>query len=146
MDGNKLLIVEDNEPVAQLLAVSLSDCFTEIHFAPTLAAARRRFRLVDGTPFDFVICSFLLPDGAATEFQQWLDKYQAPRRVPFVVLAGSLPGIRRPPSDTVLLSKPFQLTELREALTRARSQAGQGPPADRIREGISFYAPGIQGL
>ena len=129
MDGHKLLIVEDCEPVAQLLAASLSDRFEEIGIAATLAAARRRFRLEDGRPFDFVLCSLTLPDGLGLEFKQWLDEYQAPRRLPFVLIAGSLPGVRPPRSDVVMLPKPFQMAELLHALTDARQRAGPAPPS-----------------
>ncbi len=145
MDGNKLLIVEDSEPVAQLLAMSLSARFGEIHFVTALAAARRRIRLVDGAPFDFVICGLTMPDGCGREFHRWLDAYHAPRRLPFVLLAGSLPGLRRPASDVTLLAKPFQMAELTEALADARVRAIQPRPPAGPGERIPPCASGLQG-
>jgi DNA-binding response OmpR family regulator len=120
MDGQKLLIVEDCEPVAQLLAASLCARFVEIAFAPTLAAARRKVRLADMPTFDFVICSLTLPDGLGLEFKQWLDDYDASRRLPFVLIAGTLPGLRHTQTDIVMLPKPFQVSELLRALDEAR--------------------------
>ena len=141
MDGHKLLIVEDCEPVAQLLAASLCERFAEIGIAGTLAAARRRFRLADGRPFDFVICSLTLPDGLGLEFKQWLDEYHAPRRLPFVLVAGSLPGARHPRSEVVMLPKPFQLAELLGALAAARERACQTPPSALPPDAMPPCAP-----
>ena len=129
MDGQKLLIVEDCEPVAQLLAASLTERFGSIAIVATLAAARRRFRLAETPPFDFILCSLTLPDGLGMEFKQWLDEYHAPRRLPFVLIAGSLPGLRQPLSEVVMLPKPFQMAELLGALADARRRAVQTPPS-----------------
>ena len=113
-----------------MLAASLAERFGAIGIVATLAAARRRFRLVEIPPFDFILCGFSLPDGLGLEFKQWLDGYHAPRRLPFVLIAGSLPGLRQPLSDVVMLPKPFQMAELLGALADARRKAGQtSPPA-----------------
>ena len=142
MDGQKLLIVEDSEPVAQLLSASLSERFGEIRLAATLAVARRQFRLADGPPFDFVICGLTLPDGRGLEFKQWLDEYHTARRLPFVLIAGSLPGLRHPQSDVVMLPKPFQMAELLGAIAEARQRARPTPPSALPPGAIPPGAPG----
>ena len=128
MSGQNLLIVENYEPVADVTAAALAEYFGTIAIAATLAEARR-FCLASKAPFDMVICSQALPDGQGADFKRWLDELPDQRRSPFVLMAGSLPGLRRAQSNFVILSKPFMIEELLQAIEEAREMTAGPPPA-----------------
>jgi DNA-binding response OmpR family regulator len=128
MPGQRLLIVENYEPVAQVIATALAGDFQRIEIARSLTEARR-LRAALAKPFDLVICSHALPDGKGDDFKAWLDERAEGQKLPFVLIAGSLPGLRRARSDFVILSKPFMMEELLQAIEEARSLSD--PPGHR---------------
>jgi CheY-like chemotaxis protein len=130
MSSEKLLIVEDCEPVAQLIATGLAGRFKEVFTAGTLAAARRHLRLAEGEPFGCVICTHALPDGDGGDFKDWLDQRNDEKngRTPFILIAGSQPGLRHAEAGFVILPKPFLMSDLSQAVEDARTLTGR-PPA-----------------
>jgi DNA-binding NtrC family response regulator len=130
MSGQRLLIVENYEPVAQILATALADDFERIAIARSLTEARALHAQADGPLFDLVICSSALPDGQGTDFKEWLDaRADTGQKLPFVLIAGSLPGLRRTRADFVILSKPFMMEELLQAIQEAKALSS--PPEGR---------------
>ena len=119
------MIVEDCEPVAQVLAVSLAEDFAPIRRAGTLAAARELWH-ADPEAFDLIICGLDLPDGTGDDLRRWLNA-RTLRRVPFIIIAGSLLGVRRSRTDFIILSKPFCMKDLIQAIDEARTLAASFP-------------------
>lgn len=129
MLGRELLIVEDCEPVAQVLTVSLANLFETIHCVASLQAARAL--CLDGrVPFDLVLCNLTLPDGTGANFRTWLNE-QTLRRLPFIIIAGGLPGVRRSRSDFIILPKPFSMNDLLQSIDEARTLAAFFPDSRR---------------
>jgi DNA-binding NtrC family response regulator len=128
MAGQSLLIVESYESVAGVTAAALAEHFVKITIAGTLAEARR-LHLAAAAPFDLVICSQNLPDGLGSDFKRWLDELSSDHQLPFVLMAGSLPGLRRSKSNFVILSKPFMIEELLQAIDEARELVDPPPKA-----------------
>ena len=129
MSGHKLLIVEDFEPVAQVLRASLAEWFEPLHCVASLQAARAL--CLDGdTPFDLVICSLTLPDGAGEDLRAWLNE-RTPQRLPFIIIAGGLPGVRRSRTDFIILPKPFSMNDLLQSIDEARTLAASFPGLER---------------
>ena len=125
MPDGKLLIVEDCEPVAQMISTSLAEWFEPILCASSLQAARAL--CLDGTrPFDLVICGLQLADGRGADFRVWLNE-RTPRRLPFIIIAGSLTGVRRSRTDFIILPKPFSMSDLLRSITEARTLAASFP-------------------
>lgn len=127
MAGQSLLIVESYESVAGVTAAALAEHFAKITIAGTLAEARRLYLAAD-IPFDVVICSQNLPDGLGSDFKRWLDELAKDRQLPFVLMAGSLPGLRRSKANFVIVSKPFMIEELLQAIDEARELVDTVPP------------------
>ncbi len=132
MSGQKLLIVEDCEPVSHLLQAALVDHFPEVHAVPSLAAARRHLRLEEDPSVGLVICGQTLSDGTGEDFKLWLDTRRPPGagRTPFVLIAGSQPGLRRAGAGYIILSKPFLVEDLLQAIREARLLAGGSAVVD----------------
>ena len=133
MRGSSLLIVESYESVAGVTAAALADHFEKITIAATLAEARR-LHLVAHPPFSMVICSQNLPDGQGADFKLWLDEQSSNQQMPFVLMAGSLPGLRRSRTNLVIISKPFMIEELLQAIDEARGLVAlPHPPSSPAR-------------
>ncbi len=79
----------------------------------------------DPGTFDLVICG-LDADGTGDDLRRWLNA-RTPRRVPFIIIAGSLPGVRRSRTDFVILPKPFCMKDLIQAIEEARTLAASFP-------------------
>ncbi len=119
------MLVEDCEPVARVLAVSLAESFEPIQHVVTLAAARALWHADPGA-FDLVICGLDLPDGTGDNLRGWLNA-RTLRRVLFIIIAGSLQGVRRSRTDFVILSKPFCMRDLVQAINKACIVAASFP-------------------
>ncbi len=127
MSRQKLLIVENCEPVATVTAAALAGHFENTTAVGTLAEARR-LCLSAAVPFGLVICGEHLPDGLGSDFKLWLDELPGGFPAPFILTAGSLPGFRRLRGKLVILPKPFTIDELLDAIDEARVLASRVRP------------------
>jgi len=128
----RLLLVEDNETLAQAVIDLLSLDGHGVDHAPHLAMARD---FVQSVPYDLILLDIMLPDGDGRTFLH--DLRRAARDVPVIVLTA-----RSEVSDRVgvldlgaddYLVKPFDFSEL-EARCRAvlRRRAGTATNIQRI--------------
>jgi two-component system cell cycle sensor histidine kinase/response regulator CckA len=124
--GGSALLAEDNQLVRALLATMLSALGYEVVNAGTaeqaLGAATR-----EGQKLDLIVIDQNLPGGPGLELVgQLRQRGLATRAV--VVTAAS--GTDQPlPQGTVLLRKPFQLADLRQAIAELYAPIGAETPA-----------------
>jgi signal transduction histidine kinase/ActR/RegA family two-component response regulator len=124
--GRRVLVVEDDEGVRRYL----SDCLTSLGFdvLPTASGAEGLARL-QGFAAQLIIADYAMPGMNGVEFIKAVRK-RTPT-LPIVLATGyadmeAVNGVI--PGDHVL-RKPFQISELVEAITRAApANSGTGPP------------------
>src|SRR5690606_20414439 len=82
-EGKRLLLVEDEEAIREMLSFSLKRSGFEVETAEDVAVARRR--LADRLP-DLIILDWMLPDVSGVEFARALKKDEATRELPIIML------------------------------------------------------------
>lgn len=73
LDGLRLLLVDDDVELCELLAAFLRDLRSEVQTAHSVAAAMAR---LDGPPFHLVILDVQLPDGSGFSIASHLRRYE----------------------------------------------------------------------
>ena len=111
-----------------ILASLLNSWGFTTHTAFNLFGACRM--VVSEGPFDAIVCNYELPDGNAFDLVNWMQEQQL--EVPTIVPYGALRPITEPEDNVTLLAKPFDPSELREAIEHAgRNGASRGARAGK---------------
>jgi two-component system phosphate regulon response regulator PhoB len=129
MTARKILVVEDEAPIRQMIAFNLSRAGFEVAEAEDCSQARRR--IADSRP-DLVLVDWMLPDSSGLELTRTLRRDEASREVPIIMLTA-----RAEERDKVLgldggaddyITKPFSPRELLSRINALLRRAA--PPAD----------------
>jgi two-component system phosphate regulon response regulator PhoB len=129
MTARKILVVEDETPIRQMIAFNLTRAGFEVAEAEDCSSARRR--IADSRP-DLVLVDWMLPDSSGLELTRTLRRDEASREVPIIMLTA-----RAEERDKVLgldggaddyITKPFSPRELLSRINALLRRAA--PPAD----------------
>jgi len=113
MAPRKVLIVEDEAPIRQMIAFNLSRAGFDVEEVADCSAARSR---IADTPPDLVLVDWMLPDASGLELMRALRRDEASRSLPVIMLTA-----RAAESDKVIglesgaddyITKPFSGREL----------------------------------
>jgi PAS domain S-box-containing protein len=126
--GPRVLLVEDDEALSEVLTGLLAHEGYRVERAKSLAEARGL--LARGLP-DVVLLDILLPDGNGLDWMHELRGAEATRALPVVVLSGRAGGAggaggAGAPLWMDWMEKPFEEGHLLAALQRARREKGEG--------------------
>ena len=83
MSARKILIVEDEAPIRQMIAFSLARAGFDVDEAEDCSSARNR--IADNRP-DLVLVDWMLPDSSGLELTRALRRDEASRDVPIIML------------------------------------------------------------
>src|ERR1700693_3947189 len=83
MSPRKVLIVEDEAPIRQMIAFNLTRAGFEVDEAEDCSSARTR--IADGRP-DLVLVDWMLPDSSGLELTRSLRRDEASRALPIIML------------------------------------------------------------
>jgi CheY-like chemotaxis protein len=107
-----ILIVEDEAPIRELLAVILRDLGFSVEEAIN---GREAIELAAEHPPDLVISDVMMPVMGGTELCRWVKRELEP--APPVILTSSIGGqVARGAGADAFVSKPFDLDELEQAV------------------------------
>ncbi len=114
----KLLIVDDEESIREMLSVLFASEDFEIEQAESVSAARAQ---VAGQEFDIVLCDILMPDGNGLEL---LREIKAEEPSPAVIMMTAYTSTKSAVEAMKLgafqyVSKPFDVDELKVVVGRA---------------------------
>lgn len=112
----RVLVVDDERPIRDVIAEALRDSGYEVETAPNGAAALERLR----RPADLVILDLMMPVMDATAFTQRLRLNPRCAEVPILLLTASYPAEAAAArlGATACLTKPFRLDELLDTVER----------------------------
>jgi two-component system phosphate regulon response regulator PhoB len=130
MSPRKVLIVEDEAPIRQMIAFSLTRAGFTVDEAGDCAAARER--IADGRP-DLVLIDWMLPDASGLELTRSLRREEASRELPIIMLTAraderdKITGLDGGADDYI--TKPFSAREL---LARINALLRRSAPAEDL--------------
>ncbi len=133
MGGPKILVVEDEAPIRQMIAFNLSRAGFEVDEAPDCSTAR--IRIADGRP-DLVLVDWMLPDASGLELTRSLRRDEASRDLPIIMLTAraeerdKVTGLEGGADDYI--TKPFSTRELLARINALLRRAA--PSADAVLE------------
>jgi two-component system phosphate regulon response regulator PhoB len=113
MTAQRILVVEDEAPIRQMIAFNLSRAGFEVDEAEDSATAR--IRIADARP-DLVLIDWMLPDSSGLELTRLLRRDEAYRDLPIIMLTAraeekdKILGLDSGADDYV--TKPFSSKEL----------------------------------
>jgi two-component system phosphate regulon response regulator PhoB len=128
MASRRILVVEDEEPIRQMLAFSLTRAGFEVDEAGDCSSARR---CIADSPPDLVLVDWMLPDSSGLELTRALRREEANRELPIIMLTAKAEerekviGLDGGADDYI--TKPFSPKELIariNALLRRSAPAG----------------------
>jgi len=131
MAPRKILIVEDEAPIRQMIAFNLTRAGFEVEEAADCAAAR--VRIADGRP-DLVLVDWMLPDSSGLELTRALRRDDANRELPIIMLTAraeerdKVSGLEGGADDYI--TKPFSPRELLARINALLRRAA--PPEDDV--------------
>lgn len=116
--GHKILLVEDDIQLTQLLKVLLAHDGYQVSLATTLSEASR---LIDRFGPEAIILDVQLPDGNGLEWMKKMRESSQAKDVPIIVLTGRLPDLEHYGHPLLIdwLEKPFDEKRLLKALKSA---------------------------
>lgn len=129
MGARRILVVEDEAPIRQMIAFNLSRAGFEVDEAEDCSTAR--LRIADARP-DLVLVDWMLPDSSGLELTRTLRREEANREMPIIMLTA-----RAEERDKVMgldggaddyLTKPFSPRELLSRINAVLRRAA--PPND----------------
>jgi two-component system phosphate regulon response regulator PhoB len=129
MTARKILVVEDEAPIRQMIAFNLTRAGFDVAEAEDCTSARRR--IADSRP-DLVLVDWMLPDATGLELTRTLRRDEASREVPIIMLTAraeerdKLQGLDGGADDYI--TKPFSPRELLSRINAVLRRAA--PPAD----------------
>jgi two-component system phosphate regulon response regulator PhoB len=130
MAPRKVLIVEDEAPIRQMIAFNLTRAGFEVDEAGDCSSARTR--IADGRP-DLVLVDWMLPDSTGLELTRSLRREEASRDLPIIMLTAraeerdKVTGLEGGADDYI--TKPFSAREL---LARINALLRRSGPADDV--------------
>jgi DNA-binding NtrC family response regulator len=111
----RALVLDDEKSIARLCARVIQALGAQADTAGTVAEAEA---LIRGEHYDLFVCDMRLPDGAGLDVDEHFRERNPLGRV--IVITGSLteghPLLEGAREDIVVLSKPFELDDYREAV------------------------------
>lgn len=128
MPPRKVLIVEDEAPIRQMIAFNLTRAGFEVDEATDCSSARTR--IADGRP-DLVLVDWMLPDSSGLELTRSLRREEAGRELPIIMLTAraeerdKISGLEGGADDYI--TKPFSAREL---LARINALLRRAAPAE----------------
>jgi len=129
MSARRILIVEDEAPIRQMIAFNLSRAGFEVEEAEDCSSAR--LRIADSRP-DLLLVDWMLPDSSGLELTRTLRREEANRQMPIIMLTAraeerdKLLGLDGGADDYI--TKPFSPRELLSRINAVLRRAA--PPAD----------------
>ncbi len=129
MSVRRILIVEDEEPIRQMIAFNLTRAGFEVDEAEDCTSAR--LRIADLRP-DLLLLDWMLPDSSGLELTRTLRREEANRDIPIIMLTA-----RAEERDKILgldggvddyITKPFSPRELLSRINAVLRRAA--PPSD----------------
>ena len=118
----RVVIVEDNAPLAELMEAALGDVFSEVIRAPDGLAGLAALEKLDGSA-DLVVVDLMMPRMTGIELIRRLRARWPDLRC--IAVSGAVPPELAEEAAQVgaaaLLKKPFRLRDLQEAARRARA-------------------------
>ncbi|MDH4021715.1 MAG: phosphate regulon transcriptional regulator PhoB [Gammaproteobacteria bacterium] len=129
MAVRRILVVEDEEAIRQMIAFNLSRAGFEVDEAGDCNSAR--LRIADSRP-DLLLVDWMLPDATGLELTRTLRREEANRHIPIIMLTA-----RAGERDKILgldggvddyITKPFSPRELLSRINAVLRRAA--PPAD----------------
>jgi DNA-binding response OmpR family regulator len=118
---NRVLVIDDDRPIADLLAIALTKMGYSVM---TASGGHEGLRLFQRESFDLVITDIVMPDGDGHEVAQEIRQSGRPW-TPIIAMSGT-PWLLEGQFDSVL-PKPFGL----DALAVAVAQVMSASPVDR---------------
>ncbi len=133
MAPRKVLIVEDEAPIRQMIAFNLARAGFEVDEAEDCSSARSR--IADGRP-DLVLVDWMLPDSSGLELTRALRRDEASRELPIIMLTAraeerdKVTGLEGGADDYI--TKPFSARELLARINALLRRAS--PTEDQVLE------------
>ncbi|MDH3978160.1 MAG: phosphate regulon transcriptional regulator PhoB [Gammaproteobacteria bacterium] len=128
MTAHRILLVEDEAPIRQMLAFNLSRAGFEVDEAEDCATARQR--IADARP-DLVLVDWMLPDASGLELTRALRRDDVNRELPIIMLTAKaderdkVTGLEGGADDYI--TKPFSPREL---IARINALLRRSGPSD----------------
>jgi two-component system phosphate regulon response regulator PhoB len=141
MEGKKILVVEDEKPIRDMVAFGLRRGGFEVLEAEDCAEARAR--MADRFP-DLALVDWMLPDMSGLEFTRWLKKSRATRDLPVIMLTAraeeedKVRGLEGGADDYV--TKPFSPKELLARINAVLRRSGNGTDEVVEADGLQLDA------
>jgi len=129
MSARRILVVEDEAAIRQMIAFNLSRAGFEVEEAEDCSSAR--LRIADSRP-DLLLVDWMLPDSTGLELTRTLRREEANREMPIIMLTAraeerdKLLGLDGGADDYI--TKPFSPRELLSRINAVLRRAA--PPAD----------------
>jgi len=129
MSARRILVVEDEAPIRQMIAFNLSRAGFEVEEAEDCSSAR--LRIADCRP-DLMLVDWMLPDSSGLELTRTLRREEANREMPIIMLTAraeerdKLLGLDGGADDYI--TKPFSARELLSRINAVLRRAA--PSAD----------------
>jgi two-component system phosphate regulon response regulator PhoB len=128
MAARRILLVEDEEPIRQMLAFNLTRAGFEVDEAEDCASARTH---IADSPPDLVLVDWMLPDSSGLELTRALRREDANRELPIIMLTAKaeehdkVVGLEGGADDYI--TKPFSAKEL---IARINALLRRSAPAE----------------
>jgi two-component system phosphate regulon response regulator PhoB len=133
MAARKILIVEDEAPIRQMIAFNLARAGFEVEEAGDCSTAR--LRIADSRP-DLVLVDWMLPDASGLELTRTLRRDEACRDLPIIMLTARaeerdrVMGLDGGADDYV--TKPFSQRELLSRINAVLRRAAPAADEERV--------------
>lgn len=137
MAPRKVLIVEDEAPIRQMIAFNLTRAGFDVEEAGDCSTARAR--IADSRP-DLVLVDWMLPDSSGLELTRALRRDEASRELPVIMLTAraeerdKITGLEGGADDYI--TKPFSARELLARINALLRRSS--PPDDKLLEAGSL--------
>lgn len=138
MSARRILVVEDEAPIRQMIAFNLSRAGFEVEEAEDCSTAR--LRIADSRP-DLLLVDWMLPDSSGLELTRTLRREEANREMPIILLTAraeerdKVQGLDGGADDYI--TKPFSprelLSRINAVLRRAAPSADEPLVAGELR-------------
>ena len=127
------LIVDDEPDIRDLLEITLTRMGIETLTAPDLTSA---FKLLETHTPQLCLTDMNLPDGSGIELVQWMQKHRPSTPIAVITAYGSMDtaieSLKAGAFDFV--SKPVELTRLRELVNSALKLSEPAPDTDDVTD------------
>jgi len=144
MDGKKLLLVEDEQAIREMLSFSLRRAGFEVDAAEDVGAARRC--VADRRP-DLIVLDWMLPDVSGIEYARALRRDDSTADIPIIMLTArgeeddKVRGLEAGADD--YMTKPFSPRELVARISAVLRRAAPGGGAEVVEaDGLTLDLAG----